>query len=352
MLRALLSLAVVLVTASLPAQKPQAGPWSRSKVPDGWILHETRYYQIQSEVGEEKARRLGDHMEAMNKVYRHLFRPGKEGAKRQVVKLLKNRESYLAYGAPPSSAAYYSRGDREMVCYDTGRWSDEAATPVTGVAGAGGVESALARRARRMDEMLKMDILGCAAHEGRHQYFSWLVVSYVTLPSWINEGMGDYFYTAAPKDVRGRKLPAEVGRLNDGRLLVLLAAKAQGRLYPLARLVRMSKSEFYADGSVCYAQGWALCQFLLHSGNKKYEDLIPKFIKLVKDDTNMDKVTDKVFKGIDFDELDKEFLAWVDGLQVPGEDEDGDGAEDAPVASDGDGGEDAGNNGNGNGNDG
>lgn len=338
--RALLSLVVALATLPLAAQKAPAGPWSRSKVPDGWVVHETRNYQIQSEVGEDKARRLGDHMEVMNKVYRRMFPPGKDGSKRQVVKLLKSRESYLTYGAPASSAAYYSRGDREMVCYDTGRWSDEAPTPETGVTGPHDGESAaqsrLERRARRMDELLKMDILGCAAHEGWHQYFSWLVVSYVTLPSWINEGLGDYFYTAAPKEVRGRRMPAELGRLNEGRLLVLKAAKAQGRTHALERLVRMSKADFYADGSVCYAQGWAFCQFLLHSGNPKYEALIPNFIRFVKDDTNMGQVTDRVFKGIDFERLEAEFQSWIDGLPLAGDEEDGEdpAPDDAPSAGD------------------
>jgi hypothetical protein len=348
--RVLLLFVTSLVCLSLPAQKPQAGPWARSKVPAGWVLYETKNYQIQSEVGIEKAERLGKHMEVMNKVYRRLFRPGKDGAKLQVIKLLKSRDSYLAYGAPPSSAAYYSRYEREMVTYDTGKWSDEepaAETPTTGdQSNVPAAVSRLERRSRRLDDMLKMDILGCAAHEGWHQYFAWLVVSQVTpLPSWINEGMGDYFYTAAPKSVRGRKVPADLGRMNEGRLLVLKAAIAQDRTYPLERLVRMSKEEFYNDGSVCYAQGWALCQFLLHSGNKKYEKLIPNFIRYVKDDSNMEAVTDRTFKGIDFAELDAEFRAWVDTLKLEGIDddheEDGEDAAppmagDAPVPTDGD----------------
>lgn len=298
-----------------------AGPWSKNKIPDGWVVIETRNYFIQSQAGKEKAERLGDHMEVMNKVYRQLFRPDKEGAKKQVVKLFKDRQSYLGYGAPPSSAAYYSRSDREMVCYDTGKWSDEV-KPAAAITGdKKDPLEALKRRLAGIDDMMKMDILGCAAHEGWHQYFSWLVVSFVELPSWINEGMGDYFYTAAPRDDASRSKPATLGGMNNGRLMVLKAAVRQNRLVPLAKLLKMSKAEFYADASVCYAEGWALCQFLLHGADGKYDKIIPKFISYVRNDTNMAAVTERAFKGIDIDALDAEFRAWIDTLKLPKEDD-------------------------------
>lgn len=311
-------LAVVTVLACASAQQP--GPWAKSKIPDGWVVHKTKNYEIQSQAGEEKAERLGRHMEALNLVYRKLFRPDKGGSKKQVIKLLKDREAYHRYGGPPGSAAYYARGHREMVCYDTGSWSDEKKAEAA-VTGEGDEKDALQRRMARMDEIMKMDILGCAAHEGWHQYFSWLVVSYVELPSWINEGMGDYFYCARPTEKPTRRNPAELGGMNNGRLMVLKAAIRQDRFVPIPELIQYSKAQYYSNPSICYAEGWALCQFLLHSGNKKYEQVIPKFIKLVKNDTNMESVTEKAFKGIDLDKLNEEFLAYVATLKLPGEEE-------------------------------
>ena len=184
------SLAILLLFANdLSAQRRggdiQPGPWTKDKTPYGWVLHRTRNYQIQSQCGEEKAKRLGDHMEVMNKVYRRMFRPDKDGQKQQVIKLFMDRKSYLQYGAPPSSAAYYSRGEREMVCYDTGKWSDEekVEAPTTGEQ----PSAAVLRRLSRMNDLMKMDLLGCAAHEGWHQYFSWYTVSLTApLPSLIN----------------------------------------------------------------------------------------------------------------------------------------------------------------------
>jgi hypothetical protein len=319
------------LTAGLSAQRDRRGeirpgPWTKSKTPDGWTLHRTRNYQIQSQCGSDKAKRLGDHMEVMNKVYRRMFRPGKDGAKRQVIKLFKDRVAYLQYGAPPSSAAYYSRGDREMVCYDTGKWSDEKAAKAAVTGKQDSASDALKKRLGRLNDMMKMDLLGCAAHEGWHQYFSWYTVSLTApLPSWINEGMGDYFYTAAPKKVKGRKVPAKLGRLNEGRLMVLKSAIRQNRYVPVEQLITMPKSEFYRNGSVCYAEGWAFCQFLLHSGNKKYAKIIPNFVRYVRDNSNYTEVRKRAFKGINLEKLEVEFKQWVDKLSVADESDDKEG---------------------------
>ncbi len=96
------------------------------------------------------------------------------------------------------------------------------------------------------------------------------------------------------------------------RLAVLKAAVKQDRFVPLADLIKYSKADYYSNPSICYAQGWGLCQFLLHSGNKKYEKVVPLFVQLVSRDTNMEVVTAKAFKGIDMVELEKDFLAWLE----------------------------------------
>jgi hypothetical protein len=299
--------ALAVVVGSAAAQI-RPGPWQTAgKVPDGWVVHNTRNYHIQSQCGLEKAKRLGEHMEVMNVVYRRMFKPDKDGAKLQTIKLFKDAKAFRGYGAPDGAAAYYSPGEREMVCYDTGKWSDETA-PAVPVTGAG------PRRARsRFEDMMKMDLLGCAAHEGWHQYYHWLVVSRVALPSWINEGMGDYFYTAAPKEGKGKK--AELGRVFDGRLWILQAAKRQGRLEPLAQFLEMLQQDYYSNPSICYAQGWAFCQFLLHGANGKYAKVIPAYVRMLCNDTNWRDVQAKAFKGLDLAAMETEFHAYIDTLK-------------------------------------
>ncbi len=164
---ALAALVATLVATPLTAQRNggeiKPGPWNTAnKVPEGWVIYESRYYQVQSQAGLEKAKRLAEHMEVMNAVYRSMFRPDKGGAKRQAIKLLKDRQAFLQYGAPPGAGAYYSPMDREMVCYDTGKWSDEEKIEAA-VTGPDAAKGAAARRRAQMEDIMKMDILGAAA---------------------------------------------------------------------------------------------------------------------------------------------------------------------------------------------
>ncbi|MBM3973842.1 MAG: DUF1570 domain-containing protein [Planctomycetes bacterium] len=333
----------LLLTQVAAQSQIRPGPWtSASKVPEGWVVHNTKNYHIQSQCGLDKAKRLGEHMEVMNAVYRRMFKPsGTGGVKLQTIKVFVDDKAFHAYGAPAGAGAYYSSSDREMVCYDTGKWSDEDKEQ----AAATGKETAKDRLARRLgdfEDMMKMDILGCAAHEGWHQYYHWLVVSRVDLPSWINEGVGDYFYTAAPRDGKGKK--ADLGRIFDGRLRILKAAKAQSRMVPLPEFLRMLQRDYYSNPSICYAQGWAFCQFLLHGAEGKYAKLIPQYVAEIARTTNWEAVQGKVFKGIDLAKLEIEFHAYVDTLKpgvadpmdelekaLGGDDEGGKGAEPLPA---------------------
>ncbi|MGB3970269.1 MAG: DUF1570 domain-containing protein, partial [Planctomycetota bacterium] len=311
----LLAVVPFLLTATLLAQGDiRPGLWQTAgKVPAGWVVHNTKNYQVQSHCGEDKARRLGAHMETMLATYRKMFKPDKAGSKQQPIKLFASEAAYHAYGGRQGTAAYYHPIKHEMVCYDSGKWSDEEkpAGPTTGP------ETAVDRIKRRLssfEDMMTMDLLGTAAHEGWHQYYHWLVVSQVPLPSWINEGMGDYFYTAAPNRQKKRAV-AQLGGINSGRLWVLQAAKRQNRMEPLPKFLTMLQQDYYANPSICYAQGWALCQFLLHGANGKYAKVIPTYINLVKNDGNWRTVQEKAFKGIDLAVMETEFKAFIDTMK-------------------------------------
>ena len=296
---AALALAAASDVHAQRGEKIRPGPWNqRSKIPAGWVVLNTRHYHVQSQAGEEKAQRLADHMEAMLRVYKKRFRSDKSSFKRYTIKLFKNRRAFIDYGASKSAAAFYSRVRKEMVCYDTGEWMDQEPEKRRGL-----LAFLLGN---------PMDVLGIAAHEGWHQYFHWYVTSWVEIPSWIDEGMGDYFYAARPIRAGGKKKSVtQLGRINDKRLPYIAAAIRQNRHFPLEKLLRMSRTDFYARSQICYPQAWSLCHFLLHSGNRKYGQVIPKFIRLVRDDTNMEKITKIAFRGIDLEKLQAEWKDWV-----------------------------------------
>jgi hypothetical protein len=322
MLRPSAALALV-ATLLLPCARAQAelrpGPWQTAgKVPEGWVVHNTRFYHVQSQCGPDKAKRLGEHMELMNAVYKKMFKPAKDGAKQYTIKLFKDEKSYHAYGAPQGAAAYYSWTDREMVCYDSGKWSDEEKKAEAPKTGPETHEERMRRLRSRtgMEDALKMDVLGTAAHEGWHQFFDWMVGSKVELPSWIDEGMGDYFDAAAPNRGKGaKKGAAELGRMNDGRLWIVQAAKPQDALVPLEQFVSMLQDAYYSNPDVCYAQGWAFCQFLLHAEKGKYAKVIPDYVRMIAIDSNWREVTKKAFKGVDFAVMEKEFHAFIDTMK-------------------------------------
>ncbi len=319
---------LALVSATIaPAQaldpnRIRPGKWSKNEIPDGWVVYNSKHYQVQSQAGKDKAKRLARHMEQMIKLYKKTFPPGKDGFIKKPIKLFKDRQSYLDYDAPPGAAAYYTWvPNREMVCYDTGKWQDqpeEGNGPTTG--------DGKPTRKELYDRLLKrsqMDLLGVMSHEGWHQYFHWYVVSKPNMPSWINEGMGDYFYCAVPPYGKNGKAKGKVqlGRMNPTRLPIIQAAVRQNRHVPLKQIIRYTQRQYYSNPGVCYAEGWALCHFLLHHKKKKIRKIIPKYIRLVKDDSNMDTVTKKAFKGVDFDELEAEWKAWVLAQKLPGQEE-------------------------------
>lgn len=309
-----------LLTGLLPAQEAiKRGPWRARHVPEGWVMHESQNYQVQSQAGPEKAERLAEHMESMLALYKQLFRADKPFNKRYTIKLFKDREAFQRYGGKDGVGAYYSATDREMVCYDTGKWMDAATGPVTAKRdGDGDSEIKEPSAYRELLERYKMDILGAAAHEGWHQYFHWYVVSWVELSPWVNEGMGDYFYCARPMHAAGKQLPAQLGRLNGMRMPTIWTMLEKGEYVPLAEFILYSKEQYYANPGPCYAQGWALCHFLQHSGNKEYARVLPTFIKLAKSDGNMEEVNRKAFRGIDLQQLEADWKAWVlaDGIEA------------------------------------
>ncbi|MAE76222.1 MAG: hypothetical protein CMJ85_05055 [Planctomycetes bacterium] len=309
-----LPLLALLTVASLPAQQRlglKVGKWPRHNRPRGWLVYQTKHYQIQSQAGKEKAKRLALHMEAMLKVYKKTFRPPKQYNVVNAVKLFKDRKSFLAYSPTgPGAAGYYSKTEKELVFYDTNHWGDEPNQAVTG--GPGGTPGRPPRQ---------MDVLGVAAHEGWHQYFGWYVVSWIQIPSWVNEGMGDYYYSAAPKSVRqkrGKKTPLKVGRMNAARLPVIRWAVTKGKHVPFKQIMRYEQRQYYSNPSVCYAQGWSMCHFFLHHKDKKVRALIPRYIARFRQRKQWQKNHKAIFGRVDLDTLEKEWKQWVLQQRMPG----------------------------------
>jgi hypothetical protein len=279
---------------------------------------------VQSQVGDDKAKRLSQHLESMLLLYKRKFPPDKQ-IDVFPVKLLKNRGAYMDYGGSPGSAAYYSHREKELVAYDTGKWSDDP-EPEPGENPLTGEPSNLAELKAKLEDEIKkrqaryqMDILGVIAHEAWHQYFHHHIVSPVEFPSWLDEGLGDYFYTARPVRRNGRLVSAELGGVNEVRLPVIQQAIKNDKATPFEAIIGYRQPEFSANAGVNYAQGWSMCHFLLEHESARYRRVIPELIRQFKISGKMDKCTEKAFYGLDLAEVEKEWKAHV--LALKGDEE-------------------------------
>ncbi len=304
-----------------PVVRP--GRWNKGKVPKGWVVVDTEHYHVQSEVGEEKAERLAAHLERVNACYEE-FLPTRRKSEAFVLKLFATRKEFCDYGnfkPADGPLAYYSQGTKELVGYDTGVILDVRDVPA-GLALAPDCKATFtAAETERLKALFEaatdactMDTARVLSHEGWHQYFHNYTVSIVTMPSWLDEGIGDYFFTATldeqnPDGGHGYRL----GDINVLRLRTVRRAVADGTTVTFGTLLDFEQQQYYSNPGVFYAQGWSMVEFLLQHRDSKYRELIPKLIKDFKDSKNFRKSTAKVFKGFDLEALDREWLGWLLG---------------------------------------
>lgn len=212
-------------------------------------------------------------------VYEVQFPPAQPIDSVSVVRVCAERDEYIAYGAPPSSAGYWSSWSEELVFYD-------------------------AADKKKIDD----DTLAVLYHEAFHQYIFYSVGS-VSPHSWFNEGHGDYYAGSRLKGARFSvepfdwRVPVVKEALRAGPRTCTLAEKDGKQVKtwgttgytPLADLVAFSQRDYYAYPSVSYAQGWSLVYFLREvvPKNKKMDEkwgrILPTYFDVLKAEVNKKK---------------------------------------------------------------
>jgi hypothetical protein len=316
-----LAVALLLLAATSSARAAgdeivRSGKWNPKKPPPGWVVVETEHYQVQSQCGKQKAEALSAHLESMLELYR-TFLPTRRKLDGFVLKLFKDGKAFKEYSGS-EALAYYSQGAGELVGYDTGvvlgRRDVPAQIRLKPGAGAELSPERLARLSRLFEETTDaytMDTARILSHEGWHQYFHFYTVSIVTMPSWLDEGVGDYFFMASRDEQNDHLGGYRLGDINDHRVRSLQRAFVDGTSVSFEELLAFEQSQYYTNPGAFYAQGWSMVQFLMHHEDPALRVLIPKLIKDFKDTKNREKSTAKVFKGIDMDELDRTWVGWV-----------------------------------------
>ncbi len=169
-------------------------------------------------------------------------------------------------------------------------------------------------------------------HEAFHQYIDYFIED---CPSWLNEGLAEFFATAEDDPKTGRLVLGNVqkeavgmGLTNYQIIKGALKPSARFPLYPIRELIRMPQSKLYAEDlpdrqdrehlrAQNYAQGWAICQFLIQ-GHPKGKKILVDYLKALKSGLGNEEAIAQAFKGYDSDEdwekLDKQFRAYFSQL--------------------------------------
>jgi hypothetical protein len=205
-----------------------------------------------------------------------------------------------AYGA----AAYWSPGQEEIVCYkfegDKVKLDSRE-------------EFTIAEE--RAPEEVTFKIL---YHEGFHQYMYYLMGRDrgVYVPSWINEGLGDYFFGG-----EWQKSPRKFSiGINDWRIKKIHDAVTKNEHVGWDKIIRYTQMQYYTNPGLCYAQGWSMNYFLLTSPVAKakgWTQIPPRMLDALKTGGDWEKATDKVFAGQDLKAMEAEWKKFVLALPIP-----------------------------------
>jgi uncharacterized protein DUF1570 len=132
-------------------------------------------------------------------------------------------------------------------------------------------------------------------HEGFHQFaFNYLGTD---LPTWINEGLAQYFEDAI---IVGDKMTT--GLASTRRLQQVQHALESGKAIDFAQLVNLSPQR-WADtlhsnpdrAALLYAQSWSIVFFLIHGENNKYQPAFARYLQKVSAGRDHQSAFNEVF---------------------------------------------------------
>jgi hypothetical protein len=274
--------------------------WNILRSAKGW-------YVIEYATRPDFAKRAGEEMEQIMALYKQVL-PTQKAIPPCRVKLFDREDDFQYYSGAWGAAAYWSPGQEEIVAY---RFEGDKLKVDSKE------EFTIAEDKNPEDVTFKI-----LYHEGFHQYMHFYMgrARDIYVPSWLNEGLGDYFFGG---DWSKDKRKFSIG-LNDWRLKKIYDAVKKGDHVGIDKIIRYEQMQYYNNASLCYAEGWALNYFFQQSeaARKKGYHLLPqKMLQELKTGGNWEKATDRTFAGIDLKKMEEEWKEFVLALPVPKEKE-------------------------------
>jgi tetratricopeptide (TPR) repeat protein len=240
-------------------------PWKRT------FVHETLNYRVETDISRTKAEYYGRHLEAIRSFYCEQFgvSPYTEIKKRARVLIFDTREGFHSYAKlttddrVESFLGYYHPRFQQLLLYEDRR------------------------------DVKGTDTLRVLYHEGLHQFTHGFIPQ---MPFWLAEGLAEYY---AGSRIESGAVTAR-GLLHKGRVRDLQRYLAGRSHIPFKKLMLESPAEFYSGAvAVKYAQAWSMCHFFCHGSNGRYQALLSRYLRLLKENHSAADAFKKTFAEID-----------------------------------------------------
>lgn len=264
---------------------------------DGEYVHTSDHYEIRSEISIDLSRRVALHLERIHTEFQRLlpFESPPGPRPRHRVRILETRERYDEY----NRRVHGIEKARDSFLYQHYGLGD-------------------ARNETVAFRIPDPPLLERLQHESFHQYFRSFIDE---PPQWLNEGLAEYFEAWTPAGIA----------LNSGQLrrwrepirkLDPLGKTGELSYVSLPDLVRASKDEWMAKERVTYAESWALCYFLLESGDETDRKILSDYLQALRPkatrEWNNNEGWKCAFAEVDLADLESRFLEHTDRLRLPG----------------------------------
>lgn len=289
----------------------------RRELAKGWKAADTENYILIYDIKDENViLKIKNDLEIVRTKFIEIFPPEKEIEAVSTVRVCKDYDEFLKFSqAEMGVRGYWNSRQEELVFYDA---SNDAT----------------------LDKPGMKYTYAVLYHEAFHQYIHYSCGE-IALHSWFNEGCGDYFGGSVIQ--KGAKKVDRV-EANFSRVNVIKNAVKYMEHVPLKDFVRLTQKQYYEKdkANANYAQGWGFIYFLNESKAVKahpvWSKIVQTYFSRVKTafqeevesyrknpalkgkdwspyQAAQDAAVDAAFKDVNFEELEKAFIDFVDKMK-------------------------------------
>lgn len=253
--------------------RAQRGPrWAQSHT------LETERYRIVSDIDLKTCRETAQMLEESLKRFEARLRPApRERVERFTAYVFSGRAGYTRYASDAldfgaqHTAGLYSRNLRQLLV-----WNQPS----------------------------RAEMFETIRHEAFHQYMHRLSDD---APVWLNEGLAECFENA-----QFQRGPSEELRSHPEHLRPLGSTRFSA--HAIERFIRVTPAEFYSDGGLNYARGWALTHFLMNS-TPGWRRCLDRMLDKIVERAPESAVVDAGFDGVDFEKLAEQLARHLESLE-------------------------------------